>query len=68
MAVVVTKMDESHKAVRPNERLTKQKVKEIVSSETVKALKLQIVSPKIVFPVSGGLAFQVKVTLIDHDY
>ena len=62
MAVAVTKMDESHRVVKPNERLTKQKVKEIVSSETVKALKLQNVSPEIVFPVSGDLAFQVKVT------
>ena len=64
MAVVVTKMDESHKAVRPNERLTKEEVKEIVSSETVKALQLQTVPPGIIFPVSGDLAFQVKVTLI----
>ena len=53
-------MDESYRSVKKDDRkLTESKVKQIVSSGIQKALKLDDVSPGIVYPLSGDFAFQV---------
>lgn len=57
---MVTRMDESYLDVRESERLSDEDVKQIVSEGIKKALGLDFVSPDIVFPVSGKLAFQVS--------
>ena len=60
VAIAVTKMDESYKAGKKDaKKLTEFKVKEIVSSGIQQALKLNRVSPEIVYPLSGDFAFQV---------
>ena len=52
-------MDETYKAVRKDKMLTESKVKEIISSGIQKALKLNNVSPELIYPLSGEFAFQV---------
>ena len=53
-------MDESYRPVKKDDRkLTESKVKEIVSSGIQKALKLNNVSPDLIYPLSGEYAFQV---------
>ena len=57
-------MDESYRAVRKDtKKLTEPRVKEIVSSGIQQALKLNRVSPEIVYPLSGDFAFQVCLNL-----
>ena len=52
-------MDETYKTDREDKKLTEPKVKEIVSSEIQKALKLNNVSPDLIYPLCGEFAFQV---------
>ena len=64
MVIVVTRMDESYLEVKESERLSDENVKLIVSNGIKKALGLDFVSPDIVFPVSGKLAFQVSESIL----
>ena len=68
VAIVVTRMDDQREEVRESERLSDERVKQIVSEGIKTALDLDFVSPDIVFPVSGKLAFQVnkKLTQFFH--
>ena len=60
VTIVVTRMDDQKEEVRESERLSDERVKQIVSEGIKTALDLDFVSPDIVFPVSGKLAFQVS--------
>ena len=63
VVVAVTKMDESYRAVRNDDRITETRVKEIVSREIQRTLRLDRVSPEIVFPLCGDFALQVAACL-----
>lgn len=61
VVVAVTKMDESYRAVSNDDRISETRVKEIVSREIQRTLKLDRVSPEIIFPLCGDFALQVCV-------
>ena len=53
-------MDERHLGVKESEMLSEQRIKQIVSIGIRRALQLEVVSPDIVFPVSGKWALEVS--------